>query len=154
MDILAHFLWTFGIFFKEKRVWLFGLVGILPDLISFGPHFVYSLATLGFKFGKPNINSIPSYIYTLYNLTHSFIIFSLSIILAYILFKKYAIFLLPWGIHILIDIPSHSKAFFPTPFLWPISNFTINGISWGTPWFMITNYSLLLLFFIFRFLKR
>jgi hypothetical protein len=154
MDILAHFLWTFGIFFKQKKAWLFGLIGILPDIISFGPHFVYSLATVGIRRGRPEAHSFPDYINTMYNITHSFVIFLIVLALAYFLFKNYAIFLLPWGIHILIDIPTHSKAFFPTPFLWPISYFMIDGISWGTPWFMITNYTLIVLFFVFRFVKK
>jgi len=150
MDILAHFLWTLGIFFKQKKAWLFGIIGFLPDLISFGPHFVYNIAFNGFKFGKPDINTIPDYIMTMYNLTHSLIVFLIVFAIVYFFFKEYVLFLLPWVIHILIDIPTHSKAFFPTPFLWPISGFMVDGISWGAPWFMITNYSLLVTFLAYR----
>jgi hypothetical protein len=38
-----------------------------------------------------------------------------------------------WGLHILIDIPTHSLALFPTPFLWPVSDFKVNGIGWDNP---------------------
>ena len=83
MDIFAHFFWSLGIFFRQPRNWLFGLIGVLPDLISFGPHFVYSLFN-GFRFGKPT--NIPDYIYALYNFTHSLVIF--IIIFAFILIKS------------------------------------------------------------------
>lgn len=60
-----------------------------------------------------------------------------------------------WLLHILMDIPSHSYDFYPTPFLWPISDFKINGFHWGTPWFMITNYSLIIIsYLILYFLKK
>lgn len=152
VDIFAHYLWTYAIFFKQKKVWLLGIIGILPDLLSFGPHFVLSLATRGFKFGRPS--NIPSYVQDLYNLTHSLVIFLIVFGAFYYFLNKYMVYLLPWAIHILIDIPTHSRLFFPTPFLWPISNFTVDGIAWGQPWFLILNYSLLVIFFVWRFLHK
>jgi len=53
-----------------------------------------------------------------------------------------------WFIHILIDIPSHSEVFYPTLFLWPLSDVRFDGVSWGNKQFMITNYSCLLMVFI------
>ncbi len=55
--------------------------------------------------------------------------------------RRFPYELLGWLLHILIDIPTHSYSFYPTPFLWPISQYKFDGISWGTPWFMIVNYS-------------
>lgn len=52
-----------------------------------------------------------------------------------------------WAIHILIDIPTHSDKFFPTQFLWPLSNYKFYGIIWATPWFMIINYGALVIAF-------
>lgn len=150
MDIFAHYLWSYGIFFKEKKKWLLGIIGILPDLISFGPHFMYSIFN-GFKFNPINI---PDYIHELYSFTHSFLIFLIIFFILYLLFKRKSIYLIPWGIHILMDIPSHSQRFFATPFLWPISDFTVNGTSWATSWFMILNYSLIFALFLFRFTKK
>jgi hypothetical protein len=53
-----------------------------------------------------------------------------------------------WLLHILLDIPSHTTRLYPTPFLWPLSDFTVDGISWGRPWFMALNYGALLTVFI------
>jgi hypothetical protein len=51
--------------------------------------------------------------------------------------------LLGWVFHILIDIPTHTLRFFPTPFLWPISSYCASGISWANRWFLLANYSAL-----------
>jgi hypothetical protein len=53
-----------------------------------------------------------------------------------------------WLLHILIDIPSHTLRLYPTPFLWPLSDLKVDGISWGRPWFMALNYGALLTIFI------
>jgi hypothetical protein len=53
-----------------------------------------------------------------------------------------------WLLHILLDIPSHTTRLFPTPFLWPLFDLKVDGISWGRPWFMVINYGTLLVIFI------
>ena len=62
-------------------------------------------------------------------------------LLLYFFRKRLAIFVLPWLIHILIDIPTHSREFLPTPFLWPVSEWKFPGISWGNRYFMMFNYA-------------
>ena len=36
-----------------------------------------------------------------------------------------------WLLHILIDIPTHSRKQWAPQFLWPLSHYSINGISWA-----------------------
>jgi hypothetical protein len=55
--------------------------------------------------------------------------------------------LFAWPLHILIDIPTHTSAFFPTPFLWPLSDYRISGVSWTTRWFFLTNVVVLALWY-------
>ncbi|MBI4158706.1 hypothetical protein HY500_00425 [Candidatus Woesearchaeota archaeon] len=143
MDILAHFLWTFAIFFKRKERWMASLFGILPDLISFGPHFILSFIAGNAIFGRPEVSSIPGLVFLLYNLTHSLVIFALIVLVVYLLTKKIHWFMFGWGLHVLIDIPTHTTDFFPTPFLYPFPQFYVNGIQWSNPNFMIINYGLL-----------
>jgi hypothetical protein len=38
--------------------------------------------------------------------------------------------LLAWGLHILIDIPTHSRRRWGPQFLWPLSDFVLDGMSW------------------------
>lgn len=148
MDIFAHGLWSFAVFHRKKYKWLAALFGILPDILSFGVLFIIYLLTGSIPRGPPQLNTIPKLIFSAYNITHSFIVFILVFVLIYIFTKKWFWPLTAWAIHILIDIPTHSFRFFPTPFLWPISNYMVDGISWATPWFMVLNYSGLLIVFI------
>lgn len=53
-----------------------------------------------------------------------------------------------WCVHVLMDIPTHSGLLYPTLFLWPLSDWYFDGHSWGTLWFMIANYSCLLMVFL------
>lgn len=139
MDIVSHALWG-GIAFgrKSKRLfWWSFAIGLAPDLLSFG---LYSAAdTLGlvsgpdWGHGLPNPLSIPILIHWLYNITHSLLVFALVFGLVWLIRRKPFLPILAWGLHILVDIPTHSAAFFPTPFLWPLSDFTVSGINWGQP---------------------
>ena len=139
MDIISHGLWG-GIAFgrKSKRLfWWSFLIGIAPDLLSFGLFSVANILGLvsgpDWKLGSVDPLAFPIAIYKLYNITHSLVIFALVFGLVWFLRRKPFLPILAWGLHILVDIPTHSAAFFPTPFLWPISNFTVNGVSWGQP---------------------
>lgn len=148
MDIFAHGLWSYAIFHRKKYVWLAVLFGLLPDFLSFGIVFVMNLLNGNFHRGPPPISTFPKWLFAAYNMTHSLIVFLVVFILIYTITKKWFWPLSAWTIHILIDIPTHSTRFFPTPFLWPFSDYVFNGISWATPWFMVVNYSSLLTLFL------
>ncbi len=153
MDIFAHFLWTYAVYFNNKKYRLIStFFGVFPDLLAFGPHLILSLIGLGNHFDKSALSSIPDYVYIGYNFSHSLLIFLIIIGIIYFITREIPIYLGGWLLHILIDIPSHSTDFFPTPFLWPISNFYINGISWANEKFMIINYILLTITYIFLFI--
>ena len=160
MDIISHGLWG-GIAFGRKRRslfwWSFGF-GVMPDLFSFG--IFTGMVQLGMASGPdwgnglPDPAAIPQYIHALYNVTHSLIIFSAVFGLVWLLRKKPFLPLLAWGLHILVDIPTHSTAFFPTPFLWPVSDFSINGINWSRPIILYPELILLSLFYFVWWLSR
>ena len=148
MDIFAHALWTYALFriFNKKKHAISGAIfGVLPDLVAFVPFFFYMFFN-NIQFQK-DYSIFPGYTLIAYNITHSFIIFLVTLIVIYIILRKIAWPVLGWGLHIVIDIPSHTTDFFTTPFLWPISNLTISGISWSNKYFMIINYSLIVLIY-------
>ena len=149
MDIISHGLWG-GVAFgrKSKRnFWTAFAIGMMPDLLAFSGPFLGNLlgGTQGLHHsnGRPDATSIPAYVYNIYSFSHSLIIFAIVFFVAWIFFKKPQWILGAWGLHILVDIPSHDASFFPTPFLWPISNFHINGINWGNPMIFFPNVVLL-----------
>lgn len=161
MDIISHGLWGSIAFGRKKRTdfWLAFLFGIAPDLLSFG---FYTFGTWAGFFDHPDWRSgrhpdllqIPLFIHTLYNFTHSLVIFSLVFALVWIVRRSPWWIMGAWGLHILFDIPTHSSAFFPTPFLWPLSNYSINGIPWSYPIIFIPNVILLLTLYIWFFIIR
>jgi len=158
---------------RLKLKWI-AIWGIMPDILSFAPVIVWILWQMivgGVDFAnipRPELlppeerNKFVIFLFTrqLYKLTHSFIIFFAAFVVAWLV-RWYkgrmqgltAVRLMPlamtgWFLHIALDIPTHSKSFYPTPFLYPISDFHIDGFSWGNAWFMISNYAALLLAFL------
>ena len=124
------------------------MFGLLPDFLSFGIIFVINLVNGNFHRGPPAISSLPEWLFAAYNMTHSFVLFIAVFFLIYLITKHWFWPLTAWAAHIITDIPTHSTRFFPTPFLWPLSDYVFNGISWATPWFMVVNYSAILIVFI------
>ena len=149
MDIISHGLWG-GLVAgrKSKKIfWTAFAIGLAPDLFSFG--ILFGARILGLASGPdwgngpPDPASIPQFVDVLYNITHSLVIFALVFGLVWFIRKKPFIPLFAWAIHILVDIFTHSTAFFPTPFLWPVSDFVINGMNWGQPIIFFPNLALL-----------
>ncbi len=179
MDIFAHSLWTYAAAHaansklreknrKQLNVWWATFFGVWPDLFAGAVPFVWifwsfvtgSLSSSMFmnvRLGEhvsPQLTSIFGVWSSLYHWSHSIIIFLIVFGLVWLVARRPILELFGWLLHILIDIPTHSTDFFPTPFLWPLSNAHVNGIPWGETWFMILNYSALLVVYIILFHKR
>ncbi|HLA39458.1 MAG TPA: hypothetical protein VJ417_05640 [Candidatus Glassbacteria bacterium] len=144
MDTLAHGLWGGMIAGWKKRFGLAFLFGMAPDLLSFGLWMAIRWMHGQLQQGRPNLHALPDWLHTAYNFTHSLIIIGSIWALLWWWQRELAVPFSAWIIHILCDIPTHTRRFFPTPFLFPLSDFTVNGFSWGQRWFMILNYSCLL----------
>lgn len=160
MDIISHGLWGAAAFGRKNRKnFRFSFfMGIMPDFLSFGILFIAII--FGF-YPRPNwasnpppIDIIPSFISYFYNITHSLIIFTAIFLIIWFIAKKPFWPLAAWGLHIIIDIPSHSLQFFATPFLWPISDFKVNGISWSAPEIFIPNIIFLVILYTLFFIKK
>jgi len=106
-----------------------------------------------FSHGHPDITEFPLYAQNLYNATHSLIVFALIFSLVWLFNRKPLWIMLAWALHILIDIPTHDITLFPTPFLWPLSQFRFDGISWHKPIVMILDVSLLFIFYLYWFIR-
>jgi hypothetical protein len=159
MDFISHSLWG-GIAFgrRSKRLfWLAIIISLLPDFLTEGLFGVLNLIGVkgipGWENGHPNITDYPVWAQNLYSITHSLVIFTLVFLLIWVVVRKPIWIICAWGLHILIDIPTHSLALFPTPFLWPISDFMFNGIGWDNAliltvdiFLLIASYSIWLFF--------
>ena len=152
MDTLSHALWGYGLFgYKHKRfAALAAFFGAMPDLISFGAFFVINIMQGTWQPGKPPLDSIPHWLITNYSIGHSFVV-SLTIIGLVALWRKPIAFaMLAWPFHIVLDFPFHSFEYFPTPMLWPISDFKIDGIPWSNWYIWFPNVAGIILLFYFR----
>jgi hypothetical protein len=173
MDIISHALWSGALFksinlkLKKKKFnfWQAAFFGMFPDIISFViPLVIFSIIIVfqsGFNISHLStaIESPPysSIIDMLYNISHSIIIFAVVFLIVWLIFRKPIYILFGWLLHILIDIPTHRIGHFATPFLWPISNFKINGlIYWREPLFIVIDILALIIAYwiIFRKEKR
>lgn len=157
MDILAHSLWGLIIFklllFPDLNPYLLVIFSIIPDLVAFVPLIIQMIynKSLNFKRARAeNENTwkkrkMPSYVSEIYNWTHSLIVVGTIFIVLFFIKKEYSFYILPWILHIIVDIPSHERDFFGTPILYPISDFKFDGIPWSNKWHMIINYSLIII---------
>ncbi len=152
MDILSHGLWGAATLGRKnkKSFWTAFLFGIFPDAFAFGlpiSHLFFSMLsgqTADFiRTPNEGYANIPSYVFTLYDISHSLVIFTVLFLLVWAIRKRPLWEMLAWGLHIVMDIFTHSDIFFPTPFLWPISSFHVNGYSWGHPVIFFPNITLL-----------
>jgi membrane-bound metal-dependent hydrolase YbcI (DUF457 family) len=160
MDVISHGLWG-GIAFgrkNPKNYIIAFLIGMSPDVFSFGIFMLARILGLSkeINFSSEHLdqNLVPQYVHILYNITHSFVIFAIVFLLVWFFLKKPYWLLGAWFLHILVDIPSHSFSFFPTPFLWPIYNFKIDGIGWGNPVIFFPDVAILILLYAMFWYKK
>jgi hypothetical protein len=148
MEIVAHGLWAVAAAkgkgdLAGRRIpvaWT-AWWAIFPDVLAFGPAVAVGLwwriagapAAAGahhhYHVGLP-----------LYQMGHSLVVFAAIYGLVSLVARRPVIGMLGWLMHILIDIPTHSFSYYATRFLWPVSNFRVDGIAWWTPWFWAATY--------------
>ncbi|MBW3019938.1 hypothetical protein KY334_01465 [Candidatus Woesearchaeota archaeon] len=146
MDILAHFLITYLVFIRHPNVLILSIIGILPDILSLSSHFINFVYSKAKNKKKKKISRLSLF---LYRFNHSLIIFTLIFSLVYLIDKTFVIYTIPWLIHIISDIPTHSKKEddledFSTKIMWPLSDFSFNGIEWHRKYLFFKVYLLLL----------
>ncbi|MFP4615814.1 MAG: hypothetical protein ACLFRB_08040 [Thiohalorhabdus sp.] len=156
MDTLSHTLWGGGLFGFRGRIKTALFFGAFPDLVSFGPWFAGRLLTgqFGGHDGPPPLEILPGWVFTNYAWGHSLVVAGLCAALAWRYHRPLGFAMLAWPLHILVDIPTHTAAYFPTPFLWPLSGYTVDGVSWAQPWVWYPNLTALLLVFLGRWYNR
>lgn len=131
MDLISHTLITRKFVGKEKSTLLAGIIADTPFYCTY-PIWLARKGQLKQSFDTNEWPPPPQWMVTLHHIFHSLPIVG---IIACIVFlttsrwpKKIA---LAWCIHILIDIPTHSRRQWGPQFLWPISSYSFDGISWA-----------------------
>ena len=101
---------------NRRSFWISFLFGILPDFLAFAPltlAMVLGLSNHEWQFGEPpDPNGLPAYIFQVYNVSHSLVIFALIFITLWFIFRRPIWEFSAWGLHILFDIPLIPLIFF------------------------------------------
>jgi hypothetical protein len=155
MEVVAHALWASSAVMTAKRctkahipagwtVWW----AAFPDVLAFGPSFAAGLWLR--VVGDPNSVAADGHVLPhvhvglpLYPAGHSLIVFLLVFAFTLLLARRVVLGLFGWLMHIAIDIPTHSLNYYATRFLWPVSDYRVDGIAWWTPWLWAVTYGLL-----------
>lgn len=135
MDTIAHAVFTFIVFHRVEWVWAAVIFGILPDVLGNGPIMLESLITKGKLLTRRTSKSkLALFWKPMYPITHSL---PIPILIGLGLSVFYGAFywpILAWFAHVLIDIPLHNdKDGNAIPFLWPLSDYKIQGVAWWKP---------------------
>lgn len=155
MDLISHGLIN-NLIFKNLPLQERSLAiafGLLPDLISFSGVMRLEFFKKLLFFKKIPHSFIPSFVFAVYNVTHSLVLWSIVFTIIWFLgFKLLAIAFIGWAVHIVIDIFTHSAQSFPTKIFWPLSDWHYSGFTWSTKKFLLVEYVLLaILYLIFYF---
>jgi hypothetical protein len=172
MDILAHALWvSAGIAAAHDR-WPMAprtaaaVLAVAPDLGHMLPMLgwsllgegtvaqlrAYAMALPGQEPAMPLL--VEMWSHHLHCILHSAIVAGGVTLLVWLVLHSLWIPLLGWWSHILIDIFTHSVDYYPAPVLYPITQRGFDGIAWNTPWFMVLNYSMLCVTWLWLMLKN
>jgi hypothetical protein len=154
MDIIAHALWTTAAASTARRKvsrriqlgWA-AFWGVFPDVFSFAiPALVriwwYATGTTHSLMPTANSAQHFQFVWQLYHCSHSLVVFAAVFAVVWAMRRRPVLEMLGWGLHILIDIPTH-QGIFAIHFLWPLSAYGCQGVRWENRWFLILNYCVL-----------
>ncbi len=131
MDLITHTLITRKFIGKEAST---TIAGILPDVSFYFTYPFWLAARGGAKeaFQNNDWPAPPKWMITFHYMTHSIPLATVIALVIFAFTKQFPRkFFLAWLVHILIDIPTHSKKQWAPQFLWPISDYAFDGYSWG-----------------------
>ncbi|MDD5759985.1 MAG: hypothetical protein PHI06_13000 [Desulfobulbaceae bacterium] len=150
MDFVSHTLWGYSLFGFRGKPAVALISGAMPDVVSFGPIVVTNMINGNYHHGPPDLSTIPAWTFVAYDCSHSLVCASLAIVIVAKYNTGVAWAMLAWLAHIFLDVPFHTKAYFPTKLFWPLSDFSFDGVSWGNPWVWFTQLALLTALLIYR----
>lgn len=164
MDIVAHGLWAgLGVAFARRHrpipagtAAAVVALALLPDLAQLLPliglaasrgdiHVLHAYATAVPGSEPPLPPAVALWSHHLHCVLHSAVVAAAVTALAWAMLRTLWLPLLGWWSHIVIDVFTHSAAFYPSPVLYPFTERGFDGLAWNTPWFMAANYAAIVL---------
>jgi hypothetical protein len=164
MDTLSHALWGYAsLRWRGPRSARWGiLTGMAPDLI-FGvvaaagrvaEHGWAGLKPVGMgrdphiwlADGPPMPPDLVEAYDKYYVWSHTLVPVLVLALVWYLVRRRPPWLLVPWALHIVMDIPAHER--YLTPFLYPLSNWTVQGYAWGRWPMLLANWGGLVITYI------
>ncbi|MDZ4280790.1 MAG: hypothetical protein U1C04_08450 [Hydrogenophaga sp.] len=164
IDIAAHALWAgAGVVLLARHRPLPVAIGVatvalavLPDLMHMLPvaawtmfngllaEFMTYVRALPERV-QPLPESVELWSHHLHCMFHSGVIATVVTLTVWLRTRRFWLPLAGWWSHILIDVLTHSDDFFPSPVLYPLTYRGFDGVAWNAPWFVVANYSALVI---------
>lgn len=164
MDILAHGLWTAAALTVASRhttitpaaARVTVAAAIAPDIVHALPLLLWSVLDgqsplqLLIAYGvawpgqepwlPPSVESISHHLHCL---AHRAMAAGAVTLMCLCTLRKIPLLLYGWWSHIVIDVFTHSADFYPAPVLYPLSDWTFDGVAWNAPAVLLANYMVL-----------
>lgn len=144
MDSFSHAAWGATIVRKNPQIWWAALSGALPDLLTF----IYGFLKFRRKYFK-YLSDLAWYdgpqdpYLKVYYFSHSLIPITAVAIILYFISPAYTIIVIPYYLHIFLDIFTH-QGVWATRLFFPISKFHFDGRNWWkNKWMTIGNWAVL-----------
>ena len=130
MDLLTHIVITRKV--VDRSAWIIA-AGVLADTPFYLTYPAWLMSKRDFRRAVATNNwpDPPLWMATLHHAFHSFpMLFCGAAITRAISGRWPHKEVAAWALHILIDIPTHSRRRWGPQFLWPLSDFVVDGVSW------------------------
>ncbi len=173
MDIVAHGLWAaLGVAFVRRRRPIAArtaaavvALALLPDLAQLLPLLVLVARSGDLQVLHAYITALPGaqpllppavalWSHHLHCVLHSAVVAAAVTALIRGFTRTWWLPLLGWWSHIVIDVFTHSTAFYPSPVLYPFTYWGFDGVAWNTPWFLVATYAAIGAVFVMWLLTR
>ncbi|MCB0212751.1 MAG: hypothetical protein KDJ52_25635 [Anaerolineae bacterium] len=129
IDPLTHLLITRKVIGTQPTVVIAGLAADTPFYVTY-PAWVAKQGQFATAFQSNEWPEPPPWMKTLHHLCHSLpVLLAVTLVIKFVT-GKWPLAALAWGLHIVIDIPTHSRRTWAPQFLWPLSSITVDGVSW------------------------
>ena len=174
MDVISHGLWAAaaGTWLRRRlgtRARLLAAtvaLGVAPDVVQIVPALVYGATLpdpLAFLYAhimarpesQPAMSAAAhAWTHHLHCVMHSVVVAGIVTAVVAWRWRGALPALAGWWLHIAMDIPTHSRDFYPVPIFYPFTYWGVDGVDWTTPWVIAANYAALALAFAWLWMSR
>ena len=129
MDPVTHIVLTRALIGRERTTLLAGVLADAPFYLTYPPWLArHGLLVEAFR--SNTWPPAPRWMMTAHIIAHSLPLVAGVALVFRCVSGRWPRWALAWGLHILVDLPTHSRqSWAPQPF-WPFSSWSMDGISW------------------------